>query len=855
LQLTLDYGQMHLPTYGGGFEERLTLYRVTPCAETLTTKETRPADCQEWQALPGNNDLQQQRLTVVLDLTASEPLAARVPFTATHRVFLPFSSGGSQTAVAPEQETLLVLAAAASSGQGDYAATPFNGSSDYQLALAVGAMQTSYAAPLPPAAGGLAPDVTLRYDSGSVDGMTTNKNNQPGWAGIGWNYEPGAITRRLKTCGTPEAPGDLCLTGDNYTIALNGVAAPLVKAANGLYHPQNDPRWKIEKLISSNTSHPDYQREYWLVTMPDGTKYRFGGEFDPDKANADQDSAFYAPIRDLTVCANSTLGGNYYGMCNKAWKWNLDRVEDTNGNVISYYYAQEINYYNARTFIRLPYTRAGNAARIEYGRRAGSATVPTQVLFNTAERCEGACAWPADYPDTPGDLTCVATGTCSQNKPTFWSRKRLDTIYPQYWNIPTSQWITVTQFALSHTFVKPPNDPNGSPNDPKLWLNAITQKSADGATALPAVQYGYVLKPNRRDTTGVSSLTMPRINQITDPLGGVTTFTYGKSHECPIVQSGFAQFPYDCFPAWNPSATPAGFALFNKWKVLSVSASDSFSGNATQTTTYTYSTPINHYDDDPVTPSAQKSYSDFRGSAIVTETDASGAKTEHRFHRGMNGDVGLAGTTTITLSNGETRVDENWLRGREVETRRLRADDSALIRSANWFTTTLTAGSGKTGAYFVDLAKVEQTTTGTFTKNTRTENFYDGYGNLTLQVLHGDLSTTADDRTIQRSYVYSPTGYLMNRPQWEKLWAGTASGTAGQEKAYTAYAYDNLAVGAAPTKGNRTLTRAYSQVTPTATYVDTTTAYDTWGRPTGVTDPNGAPPPRPIMRSMATPRA
>lgn len=259
---------------------------------------------------------------------------------------------------------------------------------------------------------------------------------------------------------------------------------------------------------------------------------------------------------------------------------------------------------------------------------------------------------------------------------------------------------------LGQEFVKPPNDANGDKNEPKLWLNAITQKSADGTSALPAVQYGYVLKQNRRDNgsaatpmiSGASSLTMPRIDRITDPLGGVTTFVYDKSHQCPIVSSGFTRFPYDCFITWNPAGTD-GFAIFNKWKVLSVTASDSFSGNPAQTTTYSYSTPINHYDDDPVTLSSQKSWSDFRGSAVVTETDASGAKTEHRFYRGMNGDYTSSGTTYITLSDGSTRSDDNWLRGREVETRYLKADNSVLARSVNWFTWTLTAGSGKTGAW------------------------------------------------------------------------------------------------------------------------------------------------------------
>ena len=339
-------------------------------------------------------------------------------------------------------------------------------------------------------------------------------------------------------------------------------------------------------------------------------------------------------------------------------------------------------------------------------RKAKRGAFPTQVSFNTTERCEGACAWPANYPDTPGDLTCAATGTCSQNKPTFWSRKRLDTIQTQYWNTTTSQWVTVAQYVLGQEFVKPPNDANGDKNEPKLWLNAITQKSADGTSALPAVQYGYVLKQNRRDNgsaatpmiSGASSLTMPRIDRITDPLGGVTTFVYDKSHQCPIVSSGFTRFPYDCFITWNPAGTD-GFAIFNKWKVLSVTASDSFSGNPAQTTTYSYSTPINHYDDDPVTLSSQKSWSDFRGSAVVTETDASGAKTEHRFYPGMNGDYTSSGTTYITLSDGSTRSDDNWLRGREVETRYLKADNSVLARSVNWFTWTLTAGSGKTGAW------------------------------------------------------------------------------------------------------------------------------------------------------------
>jgi hypothetical protein len=459
-------------------------------------------------------------------------------------------------------------------------------------------------------------------------------------------------------------------------------------------------------------------------------------------------------------------------VCDRAWKWNLDRIEDPNGNVVAFYYNQELNYYSARNgLFRKPYVRAGNVARIEYGRRVGSTSFVTQVLFNTADRCEAPCAWPTNFPDTPGDLSCAATGTCSQNKPTFWSKLRLDSVWPQYWDTNTGGWVTVARYAMNQVYTKPDPDPNGAKNEPKLTLTGITQQSGDGASSLPSVQYGYVLKQNRRDNgsactptycSGNSSLTMPRLNRITDPLGGVTEFVYDKSHQCPIVSSGFTRFPYDCFVTWNPAVS--GFSIFNKWKVMSVTVSDSFSGNPAQMTSYTYSTPINHYDDDPVTPSSQKSWGDFRGSAIVTETDASGARTEHRFHRGMNGDYTSSGTTYITLSDGSTRADENWLRGREVETRRLKADNTALTRGVTWFASTLTAGSGPTGAYFVGVQKGEQTTYGTPPRTTRVENTYDSYGNVTRQVLHGDTSTTADDRNVERNYVPNTSAHIVDAP-------------------------------------------------------------------------------------------
>jgi hypothetical protein len=41
----------------------------------------------------------------------------------------------------------------------------------------------------PPAPAGAAPSVSLVYNSGAIDGMSQSRNNQPGWAGIGWELE------------------------------------------------------------------------------------------------------------------------------------------------------------------------------------------------------------------------------------------------------------------------------------------------------------------------------------------------------------------------------------------------------------------------------------------------------------------------------------------------------------------------------------------------------------------------------------------------------------------------------------------------------------------------------------------
>lgn len=200
-------------------------------------------------------------------------------------------------------------------------------------------------------------------------------------------------------------------------------------------------------------------------------------------------------------------------------------------------------------------------------------------------------------------------------------------------------------------------------------LNWLRFNPSSALPGLPAVNYDYEMLKNRRSDVATYPMYMPRLDEISTELGGEIFFTYGQSHACPSSLGSYVRIPYDCFPDWVGGSPD----LWNKWKVVNLSTSDSFSGNATETYTYTYSTPTWGYNDE-IYNAAGYFWNEYRGSKIVTATVASGAQTEYRFYRGMEGDYESSHHENITLSNSTTRTDYNWLRGQVAEVRRLEAD-------------------------------------------------------------------------------------------------------------------------------------------------------------------------------------
>jgi hypothetical protein len=435
--------------------------------------------CDQSEPLPAVNDLTNQRLRVDLTpqtqsaaaaIAAGGQMSETLPgATLSAQRFLSLVAGGASG------EVFYVLASSTSSGGSDYAATPHSVVNDFQTDLFAGNFATSYPIPVPPSVAGPVPGVTLHYNSGNVWGMADNTNGQAGQTGFGWELEPGTIS--LFTLKYLVGSYWYLASKDAHFISLNGVRSKLVNVSGNLYRLESDPSWKVERLTSSEGGHPDTgTKTYWLVTTPDGTKYRFGGEAEPLNENAtssrDQNSVAYAPLE---------APGYVYYPNPKAYKWYLDRVEDVHGNLINYVYGQEYNHYEAPGSMsaRYRYVRATHLRYIEYSKRAGQLAQPhARILFNMEIRCTDAssitCPTAASLPDAPQDFVCTSllSVACVHTMPTFWSDLRLDSIQTQVYDQTMATWRTAALYDLRYTFPTPPG-----PGTPKrLWLQGVEQR-------------------------------------------------------------------------------------------------------------------------------------------------------------------------------------------------------------------------------------------------------------------------------------------------------------------------------------------------------------------------------------------
>ncbi|QXJ24408.1 sugar-binding protein [Actinomadura graeca] len=789
--------------------------------------------------------------------------------------------------------TVLAAVAAPEGSQGDFKATKLEASATWAVTGNTGDFTWTYPMRVPPVPGDLVPAVELGYSAQSVDGRTGNTNNQPSWAGEGFEFSPGFIERRYKACeddGVPNGPGgkppgDLCWGYENAVVTWNGKGGELIKAADGTWRLKDDDGTRFERLTDTKTGNGDDDGEYWKVTTTDGTQYFFGRNHLPgsDSGGAATNSAWTVPVfgdDDGEPCHKAS--GFADSWCQQAWRWNLDMVLDSNDNAIAYHYQPETNHYgrNLNPADATPYTRGGHLTSAEYGLRGNNmvGAPAARVNFEVSERCIPTTAFdcapakistnPGQWADVPWDMNCEAKTPCKDGhgstSPTFWSRKRLTKVTTQINKGAGWPYRNVDSWTLDHRW--------GADTDERDLLAAgIQHTGLAGATtaddlALPKVTFNHVAKANRVDQAGdgVPPYTRYRVSKIFDESGGQIDIGY-TGQECfrtapPTPQSNTKR----CFPSiWHPPGQTTPYTdWFNKYVVTSVAEKDRTGHAPDMATLYDYiGGAAWHYDDDDgLTREKFKTWSQWRGYGQIRirtgSPDGPSTQADAYYLRGMHGDRAGpdGGTKTVTVPDGEggTHTDAEGLEGFTLKTVNYTAPGGAVhdktvntawrhqtaTRTRSWGTVTANAvkvGNSRTwtamdGGAWRETKIVSEFETD-FTKVGRVKQVDD----------LGDVALPADDRCTRTGYADNVARWMVSYQSRAETVSVACATEPDRSKHVIADArafYDGGGFGDAPTKGNVTQTERIAEHDGSrATYSTVAkTSFDTFGRTLTVTN-------------------
>lgn len=819
--------------FGGDWASRLRLVALPACA--AVTPE-RP-ECQRGEVLPSRNLVKEGRLSADVSVTGTA--------------------------------SLLAVTAGMSGSSGSYAASPLAASASWHAGGSSGDFAWSYPLDTPDGVGGPEPDLALGYSSGSVDGRTAGSNNQSSWVGEGWDLTDGYIERRYKSCAddvtTTPKPGDECWETDNAFMVLGGQATDLVKdAATGVWHTRDDDGARVQRLTGATNG--DNDGEHWKVTLPDGSQYFFGLNRLPGwvSGKPETKSVWTVPVFGNDAgepCHGSTFATSY---CTQAWRWSLDYVVDRHGNVMSYYYATETNYYgrNLTSSAGTSYVRGGYLDRIEYGQRSDTVyttPAPMRVVFTPEERCAAGvtCGTEAitsttakNWPDTPYDLNCASGASCSNYSPSYWTRKRLAGVTTQVYTGGGYQ--DVDGWAFGYQW-RDPGDGTGA----ALWLASITATGrAGGSASLPAVTFEGVQMENRVDALeGIPAMIKWRLSDVYDESGGHLRVNYSAKDctraDLPTPETNTRR----CFPQyWTPEgAVDPQLDWFHKYVAVQVLENDVAGVSTTEETNYEYlGGAAWHYDDNDLTPAKYRTWSQWRGYGRVRTTEGAAnevrSQTEALYLRGMDGDKLTTGTRSVivTDSQGGTVIDSPALQGFQRESITYVGvggpEESGEIRDP-WISAP-TATQGSVNAYMVDTAKVRERTAlaaGGY-RVTETQTTFDSYGMPTQVNDLNDTSTTADDECTRTWYARNTTDWLLNFEYREETVGVACTVTPSYPRDAISddltYYDGSTTLGQAPTVGDETLLKevaSYSGSTPQ--YVQKSRyTYDSHGRETAEWD-------------------
>ncbi|MCX4860063.1 RHS repeat-associated core domain-containing protein [Streptomyces canus] len=886
-EVSVDYSAF-ASGYGGGWSGRLRLVQLPACALTTPKK----AACRVKTPLDSSNDISGQTVSAKVDLASPSATTATS-----------LQSTSQTAAAAASSGTVLALTAPAgesASGAGNYAASPLSSSSTWEAGGSSGAFTWSYPLSTPPAAAGPAPSLSLSYDSGSSDGKTASTNNQSTQVGEGFDLTSSYIDRSYGACDNDgqDDKYDQCWKYDNASLVLNGKSSELVK-------DDTDGKWRLKNDDASTVTHStgaengDNDGEYWTVITGDGTKYVFGLNKLSGAGTERTNSVWTVPVYgDDSGEPGYDQGGSFSGRSlTQAWRWNLDYVVDPRGNAMTYWYTAETNYYakNGAATATTAYTRGGYLSKILYGQNKDtlfSGVTSDKVTFSYGERCTAAdCSSLTDstadnWPDVPFDSICKQDADCDAKSPSFFTRKRLTGIDTYAWSAASSAFTAVDSWTLTQAFLD--GGDIGDTSDQTLVLKSIRHTGKNGTDiALDPVTFGYQMRANRVDSNDddILPLRRPRIETVTSETGAITTVTLSdpecvRGSNMPAAEDNDTK---SCYPTyWHINgAAESLIDWFHKYRVTAVLSSDPTGKNLAVEHAYSYANPAWHYNDDPITPADERTWSIWRGYSKVTDTTgASGgtqSKTVSLYLQGMNGDKQKNGTTrTASVAGidfsgldvadqtdsdpyaGQLRqqityngsmpvavtVNDPWLKKTATQHKSYADIEAYYVRTAKTYTHT----------YLTAAAKWRTSATSTTA--------FDDYGMPTKVYNEGDTAVTGDETCTRTWYARNDTlgiNSLISRTRTvgqpcsvaeTSLSLPTSAAARGDVLADSATVYDTATATSwtaaqTPTKGEVTWTGRASAYPATATSGERSPSswqtlskltYDTLGRVVTSTD-------------------
>lgn len=380
-----------------------------------------------------------------------------------------------------------------------------------------GAATYSYAIDVPPGRNGLQPSVTLSYNSRQLDGAIFQVGHGP--VATGWSLADIYIAR--EGVKIDYSSGYKLVHPDRFRLVLNGVGYELVPEGSTTgdtvrYYAKNMPGLRIDRIYNAAT--PNQEGIYWLVRTADGTEYRLGYTADSEE--------WQKLISSGSLDLSGHRGRNATGdeQNTSAVGWYVDTIKDTYNNQIVYTY-------NHRSVVKYACNRGDTCSSALKHEHHKLRLATISYNFNTSGVPATQIAFHArGYTDIWGN----------------WQENQMgyiQNILIYHGNVngnPIKEYRLESQTDRIDPAVV--DCPSRSGNNPESRTTRIlTQiqewagtdrnyhnQNDSGAYALPAVTFGYEIKPHffQYNDANRPCFSFKYLNEVKNGYGGSTKFEY-----------------------------------------------------------------------------------------------------------------------------------------------------------------------------------------------------------------------------------------------------------------------------------------------------------------------------------------